>query len=63
MADEKEVIVTGSDGGGGGGAMALVAVVLIVALLVGLYLIFGRGLLNGDRDINADVKIETPTTK
>ncbi|HEY5711770.1 MAG TPA: hypothetical protein VIT38_07730 [Allosphingosinicella sp.] len=59
MADEKEVIVTSGDGGGGG-AMALIAVVLVVALLVGLYLMFGQGLLNGSQDIKADIKVDTP---
>jgi len=58
MADEKEVIVT--SGGGGGGAMALIAVVLVVALLVGLYLVFGRGLMDNSKDIKADIKIDTP---
>lgn len=58
MADEKEVIVT--SGGGGGGAMALIAVVLVVALLVGLYLLFGQGLMNGTQDIKADIKVDTP---
>ena len=58
MADEKEVIVTSGDGGGG--AMALIAVVLVVALLVGLYLMFGQGLLNGNQDIKADIKVDTP---
>jgi len=57
---EKEVIVT--DGGGGGGG-AIIAVVLLIAVLVVLFFVFGRGMLNGDgdKDINADVKIETPS--
>ena len=56
---EKEVIVT--DGGGGGGGM-IIAVVLLIAVIVVLFFLFGRGLLNGDgdKDINADIKIETP---
>jgi FlaG/FlaF family flagellin (archaellin) len=55
---EKEVIVTNGGGGGGG---AIIAVVLLIAVLVVLFLVFGRGLLgSGSRNINADVKIETP---
>jgi uncharacterized membrane protein len=59
---EKEVIVT--DGGGGGGSGAIIAVVLVVALLVVLFLVFGRGLMNGNNptDIKADVKVDTPAT-
>lgn len=61
MADEpeREVIVT-NDGGGGAGA--LIAVVLVIAVLVVLFLLFGRGLLNGGtQKIDADVKIDTPS--
>jgi hypothetical protein len=61
MADrEKEVIVTD---GGGGGSGAVIAVVLVIALLVVLFLVFGRGLMNGNNptDIKADVKVETPS--
>lgn len=56
---EKEVIVT--DGGGGGGGV-LIAVVLLIVVLVVLFFLFGRDMLNGggDKDINADIKIETP---
>lgn len=59
---EKEVIVT--DGGRSGGGGAIIAVVLLIAVLVVLFFVFGRDMLNGggDKDINADVKIETPTT-
>ena len=59
---ERETIVT-TDGGGGGGT--ILAVVLLIAVLVVLFLLFGRGLLNGAgdaTDINADVKVETPAT-
>lgn len=60
---EKETIVTTTDGGGGGGT--ILAVVLLIAVLVVLFLLFGRGLLNGGdgaTDINADVKVEAPAT-
>ena len=58
---EREVIVT--DGGDRGGGGAIIAVVLLIAVLVVLFFVFGRGLLNGDgaTDINADVKVETPS--
>jgi predicted metalloprotease len=58
---EKEVIVT-SDGGGGGGAGMIIGVVLVLAVIVILFLVFGRGLLGGSgtKDINADIKIDTP---
>ena len=41
----------------------LLEAVLLVVLVVVLFLLFGRGLLQGDgaTDINADVKVETPT--
>jgi uncharacterized membrane protein len=58
---EREVIVT--DGGDRGGGGAIIAVVLLIAVLVVLFFVFGRGMLSGDgdKDINADVKIETPS--
>ena len=58
---EKEVIVT--DGGGGGGGGVIIAVVLLIAVLVVLFFLFGRDMLSGDgdTDINADVKVETPS--
>jgi hypothetical protein len=56
---EKEVIVT--NGGGGGGAGAVIAVVLVIAVLVGLYLVFGTHLLRGGAtDVN--INVNTPTT-
>jgi len=58
---EKEVIVT--DGGGGGGGGVLIAVVLLIVVLVVLFFLFGRDMLgDGDKDINADIKVETPAT-
>jgi len=55
---EKEVIVTNGGGGGGG---AIVAVVLIIAVLIGLYLVFGTHLLRGT-DTNINVKVDNPVT-
>jgi hypothetical protein len=60
MADEKEVIVT-NDGGGGAGM--IIAIVLLIAVLVGLFLLYQNGVFSGGaQDINADIKIETPKT-
>ena len=59
MADrEKEVIVT-SDGGGSGFGM-LAGVILVLAVLAVLFFVFKDRIL-GSSDINADVKIETPS--
>jgi hypothetical protein len=56
---EKEVIVTD---GGGGGSGAIVAIVLIIAVLIGLYLVFGTHLLRGGTsDVN--INVSTPSTK
>lgn len=61
MADrEKEVIVT-NDGGGGGGAGMLIGVVLVLAVLGILFFVFKDRILGHGSDINADVKIETPS--
>ncbi len=58
---EREVIVT-NDGGGGGAGM-LIGVVLVLALLAVLFFVFKDNILgSGTSDINADVKIETPST-
>jgi uncharacterized membrane protein len=58
MADEKEVIVT-NDGGGGAGM--IIAIVLLIAVLVGLFLLYQNGVFSGAAsDIN--VKVETPKT-
>ena len=61
MAEEKEVIVT-NDGGGGGAGM-IIALVLLVALLIVGFLLYQNGVFSGgSRDINADIKVETPKT-
>jgi hypothetical protein len=46
----------------GGGSSAMWAIVVIVLLAIVAWFIFGRGMggNDGDRDINANVKIETP---
>ena len=44
MADEKEVIVT-NDGGGGAGM--IIAIVLLIAVLVGLFLLYQNGVFLG----------------
>jgi hypothetical protein len=56
--ETERVIVTDSGRGGGGSTAAIVLVV--IALLVVLFLVFGRGLLNGSgttKTINADVHV------
>lgn len=55
---EREVIVTN---GGGGGSGAIIAVVLLIAVLVGLYLVFGTHLLRGT-DTNVNINVSTPAT-
>ena len=61
MAREKEVIVTGGDGGGSGATIAVVLLVLLIA--IGAFLYFGTSVFRGgSTNINADVKVETPTT-
>ena len=60
MAEHETERVVVTDGGGGGGGGATVAIVLLViAVLVVLFLVFGRGLLNGGstKTINADVHV------
>jgi hypothetical protein len=61
MAEDKEVIVT--DGGGGGSGFGVLAgVILVLAVLAVLFFVF-KDRIFGGHDINADVKIETPSTK
>ena len=58
---ERETIVT-TDGERRGGGSTLLAVVLLIALLVVLFLLFGRGLMDGGTTdtIKADVNIDAP---
>lgn len=61
MADEKVTVVDGA--GGGGGASAVAVIVGIVAILAILYVVFGTNLLSsGTQKIDADVKVEGPST-
>ena len=60
MAEDKEVIVT--DGGGGGsGAGMLIGIVLVLAVLAILFFVFKDQILGHSTDINANVKVETPS--
>ena len=60
MADrEKEVIVTGD--GGGSGAGMLIGIVLVLAVLAILFFVFKDQILGRNTDINANVKVETPS--
>ena len=49
---------------GGGGSGAAWAIVVIVLLAIVAWFVFGRGMIGGRRDtnINAKVKVETPST-
>lgn len=61
MAEDREVIVTGSDGGGSGAIVAVVLLLLVI--LVGAFLYFGTNLFRGgDTNIKADVKVGAPAT-
>ena len=58
MAEEKTIVTTD---GGGSILGPIVAVVALLALIVVLFLSFGRGLLDGGTEkIDADIRIETP---
>ena len=52
--ERTTIINTGGERGGGGGT--LVAVLLLAVLAVVAFLVFGRGLMSGDTDVNIDVK-------
>jgi hypothetical protein len=62
MADkEREIIYT--DGGRRGGSTALI-VVVVLAILVVLFLVFGRGYLDGraNKTVKADVDVHAPAS-
>jgi hypothetical protein len=61
MADREKVVVADTGGDRGSGSAALI-VVAVIALLVVLFLVFGRGMLNGGgtKTIKADVDINAP---
>lgn len=59
MADRKTIVAT--DGGGGGAGM-IIALVILLVVLIGAFLLYQDGAFSGGaRDVNADIKIETPT--
>jgi hypothetical protein len=64
MADieRREVIYT--DGGGRSGGSTAIVAVAVLAILVVLFLVFGRGLINGSdtKTIKADVDIHAPAS-
>ncbi|HEX8526320.1 hypothetical protein [Allosphingosinicella sp.] len=57
---ERNTTVVTSGGGGGGGGMVIAAVVLLLVGLVVLYLLFFQGAREVAKDMDLDVKIETP---
>ncbi|HEX2762303.1 MAG TPA: hypothetical protein VHM92_00465 [Allosphingosinicella sp.] len=61
---ESEKVVVAETGRGGGGT-AIAIVIGILLLIVLLYFLFGRGLLSGTstEKIDADVKIDAPSSK
>jgi uncharacterized membrane protein YdfJ with MMPL/SSD domain len=61
MAERETERVIVTDGGRRGGGATAAIVLLVVAILVVLFLVFGRGLLNGSstKTINADVHVNT----
>ncbi|HYG30788.1 MAG TPA: hypothetical protein VD887_11310 [Allosphingosinicella sp.] len=56
---ERHTTVVSTGGGRGGGGGTLLAVLLLVVALVVLFLVFGRGLLEG-QDVNVNVGVEAP---
>ena len=58
---EKEVIVTGNGDGGGSGFGMLAGVILVLAVLAVLFFVFKDQILGRNTDINANVKVETPS--
>lgn len=58
---EREVIVTNDGDGGGSGFGMLAGVILVLAVLAVLFFVFKDRIMGGSSDINADVKIETPS--
>jgi len=63
MAERERETVVYTDGGSRGGGTALVALA-VIALLVVLFLVFGRGLISGSttHKIDAHVDINTPSS-
>lgn len=59
MAERETERVIVTDGGRRGGGATAAIVLLVIAVLVVLFLLFGRGLLNGGttKTINADVHV------
>jgi hypothetical protein len=60
---ERETIIVEGGERRGGGSTA-VAIIAVIALLVVLFLVFGRGMLDGGgtKNVKADIDITTPKT-
>jgi hypothetical protein len=64
MADTERTEVIYTDGGGRSGGSTAIIAVAVIAILVVLFLVFGRGLINGSstKTVKADVDIHAPAT-
>ena len=64
MADTERREVIYTDGGSRGGGSTAIVAVAVLAILVVLFLVFGRGLLSGSdtKTVKADVDISAPKT-
>jgi hypothetical protein len=59
MAD-TQVNQSGNGGGGGQGGLYALMAIIIVLIIVAIVLFLPRGVQDGTRDIDADIRIETP---
>jgi hypothetical protein len=64
MADTERREVIYTDGGSRGGGSTAIVAVAVLAILVVLFLVFGRGLLSGSdtKTVKVDADISAPKT-
>jgi hypothetical protein len=60
MANDTHVHNPGNGGDGGRGVLYALLAVVVVLIIVGLILFVPRETTDGTRDIDADIRIETP---